>query len=205
MANKYRAWASGETLTAASLVDYVQKNVVIPCDSSSDYPDSSTRREGMIIYDLALDKLLVWSGTAWTPPWNMPWGVVGIGTATSAGPQTQTTNVGVDYPGLSVTWTAVAGRRYKTTVQMFAEGNTTGDTFNSLVTNSTASVSYQQCQVLISGYAYVTVHYSLIESNLSGSVTRKVQYGRATGTGWVAAQASVGFPAQIVVEDIGPA
>ena len=61
MANKYRAWADGEVLTSANLIDFVQKNVVIPCDSSADYPDSSTRREGMTIWDKDLDKLLTYT------------------------------------------------------------------------------------------------------------------------------------------------
>lgn len=65
MANKYREWVDGEVLTSANLIDYVQKQVVIVCDSSADYPDSSTRREGMVVYDKALDANLTFDGTNW--------------------------------------------------------------------------------------------------------------------------------------------
>lgn len=64
MANKYRSWVDGEVLTAANVIDYLQKGAVIVCDSSTDYPTANAR-EGMFIYDKALDAMLCYSGTAW--------------------------------------------------------------------------------------------------------------------------------------------
>jgi hypothetical protein len=64
MANKYRVWVDGEVLTAANVTDYLQKGAVIICDSSADYP-TAYAREGMTIYDKALDTQLVYTGATW--------------------------------------------------------------------------------------------------------------------------------------------
>lgn len=85
--NKYRAWANGEVLTAANLTDYIQKNVVVQCDTAADLPDAGTRREGMAAYVLDTDRLLIFSNGAaagWTPPWNTGWGLVGFAFAGTA-------------------------------------------------------------------------------------------------------------------------
>ena len=110
MANKYRAWADGETLTAANLIDYVQKQVLINCDSSADYPDSSTRREGMAVYDKNADALKVYTTTAtgWVAPWNMAWGYIGASKITTS---TAATNANITTYSL----TTVANRRYRIT------------------------------------------------------------------------------------------
>jgi hypothetical protein len=64
MANKYRSWVDGEVLTAANVIDYLQKGAVIVCDSSTDYPTADAR-EGMFIYDVALDAMLCYTGSTW--------------------------------------------------------------------------------------------------------------------------------------------
>jgi hypothetical protein len=87
MANKYRAWAAGEQITAANLIDFIQKNVVVQCDAVGDLPDVSTRREGMAAYDMGADSFLIFSGGAtsgWTPPWNLPWGLIAYATGSGA-------------------------------------------------------------------------------------------------------------------------
>ena len=87
MANKYRVWAAGEQITAANLIDYIQKNVVVQCDNTASLPDASTRREGMTAYDINADSLLIYSGgatTGWSAPWNLPWGLIGYANGTGA-------------------------------------------------------------------------------------------------------------------------
>jgi len=215
MANKYRAWADGETLTAANLIDYVQKQVLINCDSSADYPDSSTRREGMAVYDKNADALKVYTTTTtgWQAPWNMAWGVV---PATSGGTSgyghcrvtsTQGTFTGAtDVTNASVTFTAVANRLYKVTAHVDITSSVTGDG--------------AQVQVLVDGTAYAT---DIVAVNIAGtggdrfikiitsftiaagSHTVKLQAQRVTGTGNLTIQGATGSPTILIVEDIGPA
>jgi hypothetical protein len=64
MANKFRTWVDGEVLTAANVLNYLQQGVVVVCDSSADYP-TTYAREGMAVYDKALDCILVYTGAAW--------------------------------------------------------------------------------------------------------------------------------------------
>jgi hypothetical protein len=199
MANKYRAWTDGEVLTAANLIDYVQKNVVIPCDSSADYPDSSTRREGMAVYDKGADKLLVYSGsstTGWTQPWNMPWGRVAFASTTT--PQTTTSAVEQDLTGLSVTFTAVANRIYRLSGFVVGKWTSNGDGYVPLYAGTTQLVSWVQYAV---ANQYYTLAPAIDSTSLSGSTTVKL---RATGPSALTTASATGYPAWIRVEDIGP-
>ena len=203
MANKYRAWVDGEILTATNLIDYVQKNVVIPCDSSTDYPDSSVRREGMTIWDKNLDKLLTYttSTTGWVPPWNMPWGTVYATTASTN--VSLSTNSEADLTGLTaITWTAVANRRYRTTVVVPIWQQISSASQTALKITDSSNVQKGGANLYMStadkDYNLTAVAY---ETGLSGSVTRKARAITVSGTATIAAS-SVAMIA--IVEDIGP-
>ncbi len=207
MANKYRAWADGEVLTAANLIDYVQKNVVIPCDSSADYPDSSTRREGMAVYDKNLDKLLVYttSTTGWVAPWNLPWGYITAASNTGSN-QTGIGSSATDVTGCSVTWTAVANRVYRISAIIPAYKQTGGDNYVTLqIADSANTAKRQSSNYMVGGgtgenRTLTLVHY---ETGITaGSTTRKLRILTASGSGEIVAGATF-FPS-IVVEDAGP-
>lgn len=198
MANKYRAWTAGEVLTAANLIDYVQKNVVIPCDSSADYPDSSTRREGMTVYDKDADKLLVYttSTTGWVPPWNMPWGYINSATGTA---QSGIGASATDLTGQSITFTATANRRYRilSTTHVYGasgygrlfvqDGVNTLNVVGFVLPNTTNVFTYQ-------AEAVVTL--------TSGSHTIKIQADMASGS--LSTYVSTGYVLSLSIEDIGP-
>lgn len=202
MANKYRAWADGEVLTSANLIDFIQKNVVIPCDSSSDYPDSSTRREGMTVWDKNLDRLLVYTTTTtgWVPPWNLAWGRVAGASSTAA-----TSSIGAstgDINNLSVTWTAVANRNYLTTVfvPIYQQGGGDGLVVLSIADGSNAERIQTQRNV-VAGNA-TGLFLRSVETVTAGSNTRKARISVTASSGTIAYAAN--YPATILVEDIGP-
>lgn len=215
MANKYRGWVDGEVLTAANLIDYVQKQVVISCDSSADYPDSSTRREGMAVYDKNADalKLYTTTTTGWVPPWNMAWGVV---TATAGGTSgygyvklTTSAQSGVgtsatDITNATVTFTAVANRLYKVTAQADLIHATT--------------VENAQIQVLLDGTVIGTTSLGiqtaaayndrmavLATSFTTTSGAHTVKLSASVKSGTMTVNHATTSPTIFMVEDAGPA
>lgn len=206
MANKYRAWTDGEVLTSANLIDYVQKNVVIPCDSSADYPDSSTRREGMAVYDKDADKLLIYSGsstTGWTPPWNMPWGIVSYATTTTAsGFTTGTTEKVIS---TATAFTAKANRYYRVSLSATGVGDVAGDLFQIKIRKDDISGTDffdQRFAIPASPYQFPITVSAVITSVAAGSNTLVATLQRVTGTG--TAGTTSGNVNRIIVEDIGP-
>ena len=211
MANKYRQWADGETLTAANLIDYVQKQVVINCDSSADYPDSSTRREGMAVYDKNADALKVYTttSTGWQAPWNMAWGVVpataggtsGYGHCRVIAAQNGIGTSATDVTSATVTFTAVANRLYRVVASA------------DLIQAATATEG--QIQLLVDGTAYATSRIGITTTDrfaniattftiASGSHTVKLQ-AQAIGSGTMNISAATAAPTILTIEDAGPA
>lgn len=201
MANKYRAWVDGEVLTAANLIDYVQKNVVIPCDSSSDYPDSSTRREGMTVYDKNADKLLTYttSTTGWVAPWNLPWGFVSLTQVTAS---TAATNANITTYSLAAT----ANRRYRITA---ATGSVSSDVANDIAGLAITIGGTQYARVNIDCRTSATgangsSTFAIYAPTASATVTVAAYGARVQGTGTINWGASATTPIQLLVEDIGP-
>ena len=163
---------------------------------------SSTRPsapyEGQMIYETDTDRVLVWNGSAWYPNWNTAWGVVGH--VTTAPGQTVTTVT--DMTGVTVSFTAVPGRRYKSTIQLEMYNQNANSLVDiGLADASSSNVRGWTVQMKDSGLQTPFL-FTWVEGSLSGSVTRKVRFGRGFGnTGNVI---SFGFQ-QLTVEDIGPA
>lgn len=165
---------------------------------------SSTRPtspyEGQMIYETDTDKVLVWNGSAWYANWNNAWGVVGYAAKTS---DTSITTTTTDITGLTVTWTAVSGRLYKTSFQAIGFVNTADAYINIVISDG----SNNRVQFVRNGGGATTSRFSLIgfiyETSLSGSVTRKARIDCNTGTASLDGGAS--YPTQFIVEDIGPA
>lgn len=104
---------------------------------------------------------------------------------------------------LSVTFTAVAGRRYKITADCFMTSTVAGDLAAIQITNA-ANSQLQSAQVAVpTGLYSLKAHAELIAIPGAGSVTYKVRAYRAAGSGTVTVVASAAYPAFILVEDIG--
>jgi len=128
-----------------------------------------------------------------------------------APPAVRTNNIGpftteVDFIGLSVTWTAVPGLRYRLSFHAArAASSVAGDRMEVYITDdannhvaegrSPVLEAANQAEGPISVWGTVT--------GLSGPVTYKVRGARATGTGSITIAAGAGSPATFLVEAVG--
>ena len=145
-----------------------------------------------------------WTGSTWV-----------LGTAASAGGARGTvayaqvttgqTGIGsatVDIAGLSATWTASPNRRYKTTAYIAPSSSVAGDEFLAFIQDAGAGIIQTASAPHTETSVSTNLEFSVIETGLSGSITRKVTIRRAGGTGSLALFAAPTAPAFILVEDI---
>ena len=129
----------------------------------------------------------------------LPWGVVGAASKTAD--QTGITAV-ADVSGLSVTFTANSTRIYRTTVYSLVQQVTAAASTWLRLTDGSGVQKSQWLQTSVAN-AYYGASISLYETNLSGSVTRKVRAEASAGSVSIIAAAT--YPAIIIVEDVGAA
>lgn len=173
---------------------------VITCRSTTRPTNVS---KGQVIFETDTGSVLVWYGatTGWKPPWNTAWGHVGSAAVT-------TDNGGitslVDLAGLSVTFTAVAGRRYKITLDAYLNSSAGGD-ISSLVIANGGGTQLQSSQAYMPATGVSVRQVAMVTATPgAGSTTYKARASRAIGSGTLALAAGATYPAVIVVEDIGP-
>lgn len=137
----------------------------------------------------------------WRPPWNMPWGRVATATMTTA---TSAVTTVVDITGATVTWTAVANRRYKISLLVRTESSVAND-------KSTVSITDASNVILTAtdrAHAVVNTgephHVFWEETIAAGSTTRKGRVVRLSGTGNVKINAGAALPNYMTVDDMGP-
>lgn len=146
----------------------------------------------------ATSGLYVHNGTSWRQPWNMPWGIMGLATTTTA--QTGITTI-TDLTSLTITFTAVALRRYKTTLWVpFTEVTTGGLSDFTIATGGNTQLAKASYDVIANkSLTAVVIVYSSLSA---GSQTLK---GRALcSAGTISTLATATCPVSICVEDIGP-
>jgi len=165
---------------------------------------SSTRPgspfDGQSIYETDTDKTLVWNGSAWYANWNSAWGQVGYASRSTAFTLSATST---DVTGLSVTWTAISGRMYKTTAFVyFSVGAGTGSLFVTVADGSGVRVA--EGGTYAAAISYPSVNVTGYTTGLSGSQTRKVR-SNFLGITSASTLAASDYPSVIIVEDIGPA
>lgn len=142
----------------------------------------------------------------------LPGGVMGYAEVTAN--QTSIGITEVDLTSLTVTWTAVSSRRYRTSFVTSLEVNTLGsDTFDVITVYITdgSNTKKQTCDLAQphATNSQQTLVGSVVETGLSGSTTRKLR-GLAMDTNAgttlnATLLASATAPCYILVEDIGPA
>jgi hypothetical protein len=156
-----------------------------------------------MIYETDTDLMLVWSGSAWVEIASMltkaPRGVMGYVKRTAGNTSIDTTVK--DVTGVSITFTAVSGRLYKTTFSCMTQKSTNGY-INFFITDGSNNIIYDYFENIVSGeYAAFTIGGVL--TGLSGSVTIKIRANTSAGTGTV--YGSTGNPSSFIIEDIGAA
>ena len=154
---------------------------------------------GQQIYETDTSKSLIYSGSVWQPPWNTAWGSVAAPATWGSNSITSTSTA--DTTLASVTFVAVAGRRYRTS-WIF-------DTYCGAGYGATAKV--KNGATLIASVAYAvggaSVNLNLdggyVISGLSaGSCTINLTANSTTAT--LTYYGSV-VPGQFAIEDVGPA
>jgi hypothetical protein len=155
-----------------------------------------------MIYETDTDKVLQYTTatTGWVPPWNMPWGVVGkaLGSSNQTGITTATA-----VTSLSVTWTAVASRVYKTSVYLPVVDQVTTNAQQIFTIDKGEGTRVQQLNQMVLAGNRLAVSMLLYETGLAaGSTTRRVTASTQAGT--LAITAASDIPNVLIVEDIGP-
>jgi hypothetical protein len=141
------------------------------------------------------------AGLARGSSWNQAWGEVAYASTTTAQNGVTTT---VDLTGLSVTFTAVPGRKYRTTlyVSRVAKNTAAGAASASITDATPTDLSLVSNSLAASELGQLLVQ--LRETGLSGSITRKGRIA-TSGANDLDVQSATSRPSFIMVEDIGPA
>ena len=165
---------------------------------------SSTRPaspyDGQMIYETDTDKTLVYNGSAWYADWNVAWGKVGQATSTTT--QSGVSTI-VDITGMSVTFTAISGRQYKTTLFLpQVTGTTAGDRAKLDITDGSNTTLLATYTNMLTNGSIIVLSYL---STGSGSITHKARMTRDVGSGTIQSYADSVSIRHLLVEDIGPA
>ena len=131
----------------------------------------------------------------------LPWGVMGTAVRT-AGDLTLTTTI-QDLTGMSITFTAVAGRLYRASWAASAQKNTTaGYTQISFTDSANAFYGYSLAYTVNGNYVNLS-GVSVISGLTAGSKTFKLRGITENNTATLLAQAT--GPLQFMIEDMGAA
>ena len=158
--------------------------------------------EGQYIYETDTDKTLFWNGSAWYPNWNTAWGFVAQATlGTSLSYITATQDV------MSITFSAVANRRYRYTISGVVVNSGSGS-FNTVFAD-TSNNALREYFTNFAGTSnnYQSTFMDYIETASStASLTRKVRHLVSTpGVFYYGSDIRDSIAWKIRVEDIGPA
>lgn len=163
--------------------------IAAPSAGQGNYQDTGDVAEGPWFYN----------GTNWRLPWNLPWGVVGTATGTTS--QSGITTV-TDLTSLSVTFTAVTGRRYRTLVFLpFVVQSTNAATVSVLIADG-SNTQLQASAEKFGASDFRSLSASVVETISAGSVTRKARISASAAS--VGTTLGATTPAYILVEDVGP-
>lgn len=128
----------------------------------------------------------------------LPWGVMAYATKTAD--QTGITTL-TDITSLSVTFTAISTRLYRTTVWMRGSQITSAGTVSATIADG-ASVEKARVATSIIAAGFSALHVVLIETGISGSITRKARADTSAGT--LSILGAAAGASLITVEDLGP-
>lgn len=160
----------------------------------------SAPTDGMRIYETDTHKHMVYYAVAgvWRQPWGEPWGLQGMGYRTTTLTGITTT---VDIGFLTVTFVAVANRRYKIHCVGEVASTVADGAFQIFVQANGTTIKRATGDLSTSSR---TKQVTVIHTPVAGSITYKIQLSRAGGSGSLIWTAAIDNPSQITVEDIGP-
>jgi hypothetical protein len=137
-----------------------------------------------------------------TPPWSSAWGYIGYSIRTN---DQATITAAVDQ-GVSVTFTAVAGRRYMLSASANAGSNVASDLIIGYITNASNTILRRYYQGITAGFGSEVGGGFCFVTPAAGATTYKLRFERAGGTGNVTVygDGSLTYGPQLLVEDVGP-
>lgn len=139
-----------------------------------------------------------YNSTSWRLPWNMPWGFVGQTTSNAV-----TAGIGAVQDLVTVTFTAIANRRYRLNAYCAAVTTVAVTNFNLFITDNTPT-TLQQCNLSNTSAANAANITGFCQINVSpgaGSVTYRA---RISATGGTLTLLGGQMTHYLLVEDIGP-
>jgi len=171
-------------------------------------PTLVSQDEGTKIYETDTDQEYIWNGSSFIlpKPWNSAWGLLDLERSTTDTSSIASTTV--DIANMSVAWTAVANRRYRTTVHIPRIQQSATGGAESIALLRTASggggsnVVPRSWSMFLSGSETTGFHFAEIEEGLSAGA--KVRQLRMSCSAYTLSLNGSSYPGYIMVEDIGP-
>lgn len=169
--------------------------------TSGTRPTGSLRPTGAVIYETDTGLWNFWNGTAWAPLAPRTIGYVAL-TSAHAG-ITTVTDLSFGGTPLAVTFTALAGRRYRVTASAHCITTVSGDVAGIVLADG-ANNQLQTAQAVVYPVGNdVRITTIGIFTPGAGVVTYKARGLRAAGTGSLTYTMGAASPGFILVEDIG--
>lgn len=129
----------------------------------------------------------------------LPWGVMGYANG-STSDQTSISSE-TDITGLSVAFTAISSRLYRTTLTMTVTQVSSTGTITGRISNAANSL-IASAQATLAAGSTTQITVTSVETGISGATTRKARIDTSAGT--VTVEGSSTIRARLVVEDLGP-
>lgn len=200
-ANITTAKIADTNVTLGKLDTTVAKGVIQIVTTVSAYVGTPT--EGAQAYETTNHRRMVWHGATdtWQPgDWNAPWGYIGSASTTTQQSSISTVTDLTSGTALTVTFTAIANRRYRITGHVpTAHITTQGEETISITTGTPTTLAASIITVVGGQYANHYLH--TVQTPSAGSITYKLRAAASAGT--ITTNVSSTQPASILVEDIG--
>lgn len=177
--------------------------------TSTTHPSNPTIGDRLYETDTGMDLIYQGATVGWQMPWGMAWGYINSFTTTSFS-QAVTSATLVDLTGFTITYTALANRRYKITASglLIVESVSSGTAKCFITDGATAPANIKALigESALSSAApgtRQTVGGIYVANGLSaGSTTFKLEASASAGTSTFTVDSS--STAILMVEDIGP-
>lgn len=200
--------AAASSITNANITDLRNRvGTMAACDiicTSTTRPASPF--VGMKIYETDTARELIYAGptSGWNPPWNLPWGFVAAPALANTNTSTSSASH-VDIPGLSIAWTAIAGRRYRVRAQGHVV-TSSPNTYGSFALTNAAGLQMapwgRSDTLIINASSQWPWFVESVITPAAGAQTAKVMLASTVG-GTITVWNNVGY-SYITVEDVGP-
>ena len=197
------------TVISSTWGNEVRDQLVTPFASSATRDATislADRENGQVVALTPADSthgLTVWNGSSWTRSWNMPWGLVGSGTATANQSITSTTSGDVTNVALpSAQYTAT--RYYQAHVNLYIIQSTgTAVTTEFYLTKGDNSVIATLPRMTIAATDNRVYSTSVLFTTTTVGQVVKLRY-RQSGANTAAVQAASADNCSLVILDVGP-